>query len=239
VTTAALAVLAGGALAATTTIIGTSGNDVITKTDNGNYIVYGLAGADTLTFTGKGNDVIDGDGSCMKGSDSSEYCEHKQIKGDGGDTITAGSGDDTIYGGGGKNKITVGSGDDTIYGGPIGDTITVGTGNDEIYLGLGGVGSGYTGSVVTIPAGQEDDFVHAQNGVKDVITCNKTQTTVWADKVDVTTGCAHVIYTADPNPGPNPRLAGRTTKHRKSTHKPTHKRHVTKKHQKTIKHARH
>ena len=104
--------------------------------------------------------------------------------------INAGNGNDTIYGGGGHNSINVGSGNDTIYGGPLGDAINVGgrnTGTDNIYLGAGGGNSVNTGSGTTI--------VFAQNGHVDTIACHGT-TTVYADHVDHTTNCTHVIFTS-------------------------------------------
>ena len=202
---------AGMALAGTFsgngTIVGTSTADTITA-GSGNDTVWGLGGADVIK-AGNGNDVIDGDGHCdagvapgvyPHGLPAGDYCEHGPIAGDGGDSITVGGGNDTVYGGGGHNTITVGNGDDTIIGGPLGDTTIAGTstgqGNDQIYLGSG---HGYTGSTVTTGAG--DDVVHAQNGVKDTITCaSGNGTTVYADRSDVVKHCAHVIYTPDPNP---------------------------------------
>ena len=242
IATALPAVGATAALAASVsgdgTLVGSTGPDTITA-GNGNDTVWGLAGADSIT-AGNGNDVIDGDGQCPPGLNPGdypqglppgEYCAHMQIAGDGGDRITAGNGNDTVFGGGGHNTVALGCGNDIVYGGPLGDKITAGysstcQANDQIYLGLGG--SGYTGSTVFTGAG--DDVIHAQNGVKDTITClNGNGTTVYADAKDSVTGCAFVVHTADPNPGPVPRpatdrrAARRSGKHR-STHRIHHKK---------------
>jgi len=58
--------------------------------------------------------------------------------------------------------------------------------------------------------------------VKDTINCPKgNNTTVYADTSDYTKGCAHVIYTPDPNP---------TFRMRNFTHRSAHrsKHHTTK-----------
>jgi Ca2+-binding RTX toxin-like protein len=210
-----LAVAAVPALAANVTgngtLVGTTGNDNIAA-GNGNDTIWGLGGKDAIS-AGNGNDVIDANGKCPPGVKSGDYpnglpngvyCEHGQISGS-TDNISAGNGDDTIYGGGGVNTISAGGGNDTIYGGPIGDTIAAGLNtqaNQKIYLGL--ASSKYTGSKVS--TGQGDDVVHAQNNAKDTISCERGNgTTVYADTKDAVSGCAHVIKTPDPNPGPNPR----------------------------------
>jgi len=179
------------------TLVGTTGNDNI-NAGNGNDTIWGLGGQDSIN-AGNGNDTIDGNGKCPPGVKSgvyphglpsTQYCEHGVIPGNNGDNINAGNGNDTIYGGGGHNSINVGSGNDTIYGGPLGDAINVGgrnTGTDNIYLGAGGGNSVNTGSGTTI--------VFAQNGHVDTIACHGT-TTVYADHVDHTTNCTHVIFTS-------------------------------------------
>jgi Ca2+-binding RTX toxin-like protein len=217
------------------TIVGTTGNDNLSAGNN-NDTVWGLGGKDVIS-AGNGNDVIDANGKCPpglksgvypNGLPSGVYCEHGQIPGS-SDTISAGNGNDTIYGGGGPNTISAGRGNDTIYGGPIGDTIAVGLnsqGNDVVFLGLG---PHYAGS--SLATGYGDDVIHAQNGVKDTISCQRGNgTKVYADRVDSVKGCQTVIFSADPNPGPNPRPVGdaRTSKHAKH--------HRVVKHHKVVKH---
>jgi Ca2+-binding RTX toxin-like protein len=233
-----LAVTAATALAANIsgngTLVGTTGADNIAA-GNSNDTVWGLGGGDSIS-AGNGNDVIDADGKCPQGLTAgdypnglpgSSYCEHGHDAVPGQHAnISAGNGNDTIYGGGGANSINVGNGDDTIYGGPISDTIqagsTSGQGNDKIYLDYNDSGAYYTGSTVYVGAG--DDVVYAQNGKKDTIKCPKgNQTTVYADKVDSTTGCHRVIYTPATTAAKN-RLA-QTRTHRRTTHRKTKRTH--------------
>ena len=63
--------------------------------------------------------------------------------------ITAGDGNDTIYGAAGNNTINVGNGNDTIYAYDSNNTITAGTGNDTIGLGDGNNSISLTGSTGT------------------------------------------------------------------------------------------
>ncbi|MGC2203239.1 MAG: calcium-binding protein [Stellaceae bacterium] len=59
------------------------------------------------------------------------------VTGDGPDTIQAGSGNDTIYGGSSPDSIIGGSGHDLIFGGGGDDTIMGGSGPDTIFGGPG------------------------------------------------------------------------------------------------------
>jgi Ca2+-binding RTX toxin-like protein len=223
-----LAASAGTALAATltgggsnNTIIGTPSVADTINDGGGNDIIYGLGGGDTIK-AGGGNDQIDADGQCTQGYDtvtpgSSEanYCQHGQGNPkERRSSIQAGGGDDTIFGGAGPNTISVGvgsMGNDLIYGGQVGDTISSSNGDNKIYLGKGSL---YTGS--TVSDGSGNSVIHAQNGKKDTISCaRRNGTTVYADRVDVVSGCARVIYTNDPGaiPSPYPSQDRRSAKH--------------------------
>lgn len=90
-------------------IEGTSGNDVIVGTDDGDQI-DGLGGNDTICG-GRGNDDIDGGGNR--------------------DRIFGGSGDDAIFGSGGGDDIFGYTGDDVIIGGRGNDFINGGAGIDD------------------------------------------------------------------------------------------------------------
>jgi Ca2+-binding RTX toxin-like protein len=188
-----IAATATAALAATFsgdgTFIGTSGNDTF-NLGSGNDNAYGLFGKDTIN-AGNGNDVLDGDGQCMSGNNSAQYCQDGPISGDPGDTINAGNGNSTIFGGGGHNSINVGSGTDTIYGGPIGDTINTGAnGHVTIFLGVGG---GNTVTLGTMTGG----VVYAKQGKADTINCNNASATIYADKgIDTLNKCKNVKYTS-------------------------------------------
>ncbi|MBV9607013.1 MAG: hypothetical protein JO027_18010 [Solirubrobacterales bacterium] len=245
-----LAASVGTALAATltggntnNTIIGTpNAPDTITD-GNGNDIIFGLGGSttqgDTIT-AGNGNNVIDADGKCSQGYDTvtpgygaAAYCELSQGNPkEGRSTITVGSGDNVIVGGAGPNTITAGvgsKGSDLIVGGQVGDTITSGNGGNLIFLGSGSL---YKGSTVTDGSGSS--VIVAQNGVKDTITCAPgNNTTVFADKIDVIHGCAHVTYSHNNAPSYSlatvrmPSARGATHKAKKAAHKHKGRRHTS------------
>jgi Ca2+-binding RTX toxin-like protein len=225
--TALAAMLTGGNN--NNTIIGTpNAPDSITD-GTGSDIIYGLGGSTTQGNTitaGSGSDVIVGDGECTQGYDTvsagysaASYCEIDQGNPkEARDYVTAGSGDDVIVGGAGTNTITAGGGSNLIVGGEVGgDKITAGNGTNNIYLGRGPLYK--TGSTVTVGTGS--GTIHAQNGVKDTITCGG-EYKVYADHVDVVHGCGQVIYKSDPSPSYN--LSSIQLPHRRgAAHKATHK----------------
>jgi len=107
------------------TVIGTSGDDVLTGTE-GDDVINGLGGNDVINGLG-GNDHICG--------------------GPGHDVILGGAGNDRIFGGPGNDSIDGGPGADRIFGDFGNDTLTGGAGNDVISGGSGhDVLSGDTGN---------------------------------------------------------------------------------------------
>jgi Ca2+-binding RTX toxin-like protein len=187
---ALLAVTAAVAVAAT--INGTNGNDKLigtTAADTingfaGNDIILGLAGNDKIT-DGNGNDLVFGDGKCPPGTTDPSYCSVAETSSDGSDNITVGNGTDAVFGQGGNDTITVGSGADAIDGGSGNDTINGGSGVDAIFPESGNDTVNTATGTVSV--------VFAQDGQKDTINC-KGNTTVFADRIDVTKGCTKVIY---------------------------------------------
>lgn len=133
-----------------TTIVGTSGADLITDWakvflgGGGNDDIHGRrAGVDTL-YGGRGSDTLYGDADASGGRSDTIY------GGNGHDTIDGDGGDDLIAAGYGNDLVIAGSGDDTAFGGPgadvvhgnggddllaAGDGYTRGTWPDEIYIG--------------------------------------------------------------------------------------------------------
>lgn len=91
------------------TIVGTSGNDVIS----------GTAGSDVIVALG-GNDVVHGGGG-------RDYI----CGGSGNDTLSGGPGNDQIDGNGGDDTENGGSGNDDLHGGNGDDTLDGGTGSDN------------------------------------------------------------------------------------------------------------
>jgi Ca2+-binding RTX toxin-like protein len=151
------------------------GNDTITTGGGDDYLLGG-AGADIIA-AGNGDNAIIGDNGAMyfcnwnpRSYDDYNWIDFNQTilssmtstspSIGGGDTITAGAGQNVIIGGAGADAITAGNGGNTVIGdngnvsflspGVVGvvetsdpsyggnDVITTGTGNDRI---LGGVGS--------------------------------------------------------------------------------------------------
>jgi len=178
------------------TIVGTSGQDSITA-GNGDDTIWGLGGGDHIK-AGNGNDVIDADGNCPPGVGSGvypdglpagEYCEHGPFAESATATISAGNGNDVVYGGGGPNNIKLGNGADTVYGGLRTDNIAVGRGIDFIQNGAG---------PDTIKTGAHGGgTIYANNGKRDFVTCATPNSyTVYATNRAVVKGCARVIITA-------------------------------------------
>lgn len=154
-------------------VYGGAGNDIVRGGD-GNDRLYGNAGADTLEG-GAGNDTLyvdaddinygsisGGDGrdtliisgsddltinvasldsieSVTAGSgndtiDGSTLTDNASLVGkDGNDTITGGAGNDTIKGDNGADIVDGGAGHDKVYGGAGNDIVRGGDGNDRLY----------------------------------------------------------------------------------------------------------
>ena len=138
------------------TIVGTSGQDVLTGTP-GDDVIYGGAGNDTIDGRG-GADVICGGA----GTDTVTYASHQgpvtaDLSGSAGDdgsgedgpvgardsigadveNLTGGHGDDTLVGSSVANLLTGLAGDDVLKGGEGNDTINAGTGEDTLSGGDG------------------------------------------------------------------------------------------------------
>jgi Ca2+-binding RTX toxin-like protein len=121
------------------TILGTSGNDVITfEHHSGAFVVVvnGVGSAFTTEFDhlfvdgGAGNDRI----FCADG----KFSRPLQITGGGGnDTIVGGTNDDELSGANGKDKVFGGLGDDFCIGGAQPDSLW-GEDGDDLLLGAGG-----------------------------------------------------------------------------------------------------
>ncbi|MEQ1715850.1 MAG: Ig-like domain-containing protein [Hyphomicrobium sp.] len=133
-------------------IVGTSGNDVITGTTlddiidggDGNDRINGGAGNDIITG-GLGADTLTGDA----GNDT-------LYGGEGNDGFFGGGNDDTIYGENGNDVMYGDAGNDTLNGGAANDTLNGGTGND-LLIGGDGVniydgGAGTDTFVIELPA---------------------------------------------------------------------------------------
>ena len=193
----AAAVAAGG----WTVVIGTSGNDTINESGNtGNYRIWGLAGHDVLTGS-QGSNFIVGDGHCRENNNAvttgqdDEYCDTAEVKGDAGDELTGGGGDNVEIGGGGPNVIRGGNGHNTIFAGSATNGTSAGTGN-LIYGGQHGDAIDAVSGTSAIYPGAGTNYVDTQGAAdhKDYVYCIKGDkgTTVYAKPSDVVQNCAHV-----------------------------------------------
>jgi len=116
-------VMCGGQVA---TIVGTTGDDVLTGTNGvdviaalgGDDVVYGLAGADLICGSHGNDRLYGGDGA------------DKIYAFNGADRLEGGSGPDILYGGYGKDTLLGDNGQDTLKGGPGFDTLMGGAQRD-------------------------------------------------------------------------------------------------------------
>ena len=92
-------------------------------------------GTDTITFSEIEGFVLTDQDDRMIGSanDLDAYID----AGDGNDTVSTDSGDDTVLGGGGNDSITTSFGDDSVIGGDGDDYISTGYGRDTVDAGAG------------------------------------------------------------------------------------------------------
>ncbi|MGH9922648.1 MAG: Ig-like domain-containing protein, partial [Nitrososphaerales archaeon] len=134
-----------------TTIIGTSGHDVITGTQ-GNDVIVGLEGNDSINAMG-GDDLVCGDAGNdtliggagidnLNAGDGNDGilggAGNDVISGDAGnDSMSGDLGSDTMLGGVGDDRLLGGANDDTLYGGDGNDSIDGGSGNDSVDGGSG------------------------------------------------------------------------------------------------------
>ncbi|WP_310621746.1 calcium-binding protein [Flexibacterium corallicola] len=147
------------------TLAGGSGNDtIIMRADSKvGAVIYGDEAHSAYDASLSYNDTINaGNGN------------NTIYGGWGNDTITTGNGDNLIYGGNGtdgteahtgSNIISTGSGNDTVYGGSGNDIIDVGEGSDTVYAGAGN-------DIINVGmrTGQDIDKVYTGPGA-DLIIC--------------------------------------------------------------------
>src|SRR4029079_13271896 len=107
-----------------TAIVGTSGNDNLSGTIQGE-LIQGLGGFDTLRG-GPGADVLDG-------GDDVDWLDGEA----GADVLLGGLGNDQLSGGAGNDLLEGGEGDDSLSDGDGADTVLGGAGNDYLSSGMG------------------------------------------------------------------------------------------------------
>jgi Tol biopolymer transport system component len=170
-----------------TLIVGTSGADVLTGTDQndtldgrgGDDLLQGLAGDDAL-FGRAGNDTLDGgfNDDTLYGGPGDDRLDggfenDKLFGGDGNDDLDGGRGDDELHGGRGNDTLNGGSDSptsdhDRLFGGPDDDHIISNSGNNVSYGGDGNdlidSSLGIFGSIGTVYGGPGNDTILGAEG---------------------------------------------------------------------------
>lgn len=141
------------------TIIGGSGDDMLSAHSKGAYVIGG-AGADYLQG-GASNDHIYGGGLTALPDDEGDSL----FGGPGGDYLQGNGGDDELFGDDFLDSLYgVGGGSDRIYGGQGNDLIAAGSGNDSANGNLGNdTIAGRTGNDL-LRGGRGDDLIDAGPG---------------------------------------------------------------------------
>ncbi len=143
---------------------------------NGTYDIDGFGAFDQLVFTAKlQTDGTDGSDYAVTNisytTTALETSDDTISGGSGKDTIFGGTGDDSLTGGGGTDQIDGGDGADTVYGNGSADSISGGAGDDEIYGG-GGTDTidGGEGDDLLTGGGWDDTFIYSPGDGHDTIT---------------------------------------------------------------------
>ena len=141
---------------------GNGGNDVVTSSANGNFIVCTGSGNDTVRLTGSGFATIDAGSG--KNTITVGNMEGTILSGSGDDLVSAGNGARTMNLGDGNNTVTTGSGNQTVTTGTGDDMITTGSGNDVVNAGAGKNKVFSNGGTDTLTALGGNDFFDAGTG---------------------------------------------------------------------------
>ncbi len=149
------------------TIIGTSGDDVITGTP-GDDVIITRGGRDRITARG-GNDTICTGLIGVRGGGghaptNSVDLADVVVGGPGNDTVYTGAGDDSIRGAGGDDSIFAGGGRDVVLGGAGNDTIGGSGGRDTL---VGGADND------ELTGGPRTDSCSGGIGTDRAITCER------------------------------------------------------------------
>ncbi|MCU8012444.1 Ig-like domain-containing protein, partial [Shewanella sp. SM74] len=126
--------------------------DLLIRSGNSNdYIDLGISRANNIVYTGSSIPNIDNSNPTLELLKGSKFMQDAVITDADGkllqsvqsevqpitDTVNLGSGNDTVYGGGGNLAAYGGAGNDTLIGGTGNDALRGGSGNDTLIGGLG------------------------------------------------------------------------------------------------------
>lgn len=160
----------------------------------GDWEVFNMTGTDgpDKIFGGHGGGKIDG-----KGGDNVLWADSRQDTG--GEQaksrttrITAGNGNNTVYGGRGTNFITLGSGDNFVRGGAWHNTIRVGSGKNTIRL------QGNGKNTVTLSGGESIVESFVRNNRTRVNCTNGAKGTIITGIRKVKSNCKTVVRATSP-----------------------------------------
>lgn len=173
------------------TVVGTSGNDVITLREVDGYVLVNVNGTTTARQTGLIDEslFIDaGAGSDKVLADDSVTTRLAVTGGGGNDTIIGGrandelsgaNGHDRVFGGRGHDMLIGGAGADRLYGEDGNDILSGGGGNDWLY---GNAGSNW------LMGGAGNDKLFATNSDRDTVSGNAGSDYAETDTTDVVAG---------------------------------------------------
>lgn len=157
---------------------------------------------DDILLGGPGVDTLRG----LSGNDVLWGLRQAGVTSPAADTLDAGPGDDTVYGGQGPQTISGGPGDDFINGGLGRNAISGGPGDDTIRL--------RGGDVNTVDAGTGDDMVYAAGPAQARVRCGPGRDVVYASVNDAVARDCETVRSggagkpqrlrADPPPTPAP-----------------------------------
>jgi Ca2+-binding RTX toxin-like protein len=176
------------------TVIGGSGDDILTGDEGANRLVGGAGddvvmagGGDDVIVAGPGNDMVDGgagsdtlDLSAATGPVSVDFAGGRAsgagigvqsfvnietlLFGAGDDIVTGGNGNDAFDGGAGNDTLKGGAGNDTLSGGVGDDMLDGGSGDDMVFGGLGNDMLKGGSGVDLLDGGAGDDVIEAGSG---------------------------------------------------------------------------
>ena len=180
---------------ASTSLVGTEGNDVLTGTVIGHNVIYGLGGNDTISvsYSSATTELYGGDGDdIITGSTwGADYIDG----GPGNDNLYGAWGNDIILGGDGNDRIYAGAGDDVLYTGSGTDYVQADYGNDTIYCGPGiNQIDGGPGADTAVFAGNHTGYsLSLANGVTTIVGSEGTSSLTNIEMIKFNDGSYNVL----------------------------------------------
>ncbi|HEX8743461.1 MAG TPA: MopE-related protein [Thermoleophilaceae bacterium] len=163
----------------------TDSNDTLDATGVGETIC-GMLGDDVINALG-GDDTVFGDLCGVK----AKLAATAAAGGD--DTVSGGTGNDTIYGAAGNDRLAGDDGNDRLFGGAGSDRLSGGRGKDSLDGGAGNDKLSGGPDANSYRGGAGDDTVNARNGKVETIDCGAgRRDSAAVDRRDRVKGCEKV-----------------------------------------------